>query len=111
LKNFIRFDKIKTNSGGGASFVGTKNCGGEKRSGRTLGRAKIPSPQPLSFLPARAFSFGSAARSAAISRDFVQNEFQLFPTNTTIGDLCRFYSSFRLGVAKFFARNYLHLVI
>jgi len=31
--------------------------------------------QPPSFLPARAFSFGSAARSAAISRDFVQNEF------------------------------------
>ena len=29
------------------------------------GRAKIHSPQPPFFLPARAFSFGSAARSAA----------------------------------------------
>jgi len=36
---------------------------------------KNSSPQPPSFLPARAFRFGSAARSAAISRDFVQNEF------------------------------------
>ena len=53
----------------------TKNCGGEKRSGGKRGRAKIPSPQPPSFLPARAFSFGSAARRAAISRDFVQNGF------------------------------------
>jgi len=48
----------------------TKFGGGGKR-----GRAKIPSPQPPSFLPARAFSFGSAERSSAIIRDFVQNEF------------------------------------
>jgi len=48
----------------------TKFGGGGKR-----GRAKIPSPQPPSFLPARAFSFGSAERSSAISRDFVQNKF------------------------------------
>ncbi|HBL40005.1 TPA: hypothetical protein DDZ10_05080, partial [Candidatus Uhrbacteria bacterium] len=38
----------------------TKFGGGGKR-----GRAKIHSPQPPFFLPARAFSFGSAARSAA----------------------------------------------
>ena len=40
-----------------ASFTGTKFSGGGKR-----GRAKIPSPQPPSFLPARAFRF--CARSA-----------------------------------------------
>src|SRR3990167_1713301 len=43
-----------------ASFTGTKFGGGGKR-----GRAKIHSPQPPFFLPARAFSFGFAARSAA----------------------------------------------
>src|SRR3989338_7749581 len=32
------------------------------------GRAKNPSPQPPSFLPARAFSFGSAAPSAAMGQ-------------------------------------------
>ena len=41
----------------------TKFGGGGKR-----GRAKIPPPQPPSFLPARAFSFGSAARSAAMGQ-------------------------------------------
>ncbi|OGN08586.1 MAG: hypothetical protein A2750_03350 [Candidatus Yanofskybacteria bacterium RIFCSPHIGHO2_01_FULL_45_42] len=35
-----------------ASFTGTKFGGGGKR-----GRAKIPSPQPPSFLPARAIGF------------------------------------------------------
>jgi hypothetical protein len=49
----------------------TKFGGGGKR-----GRAKIPSPQPLSFLPARASGFVPAARSAAISRDFVQKRFE-----------------------------------
>ena len=34
-----------------------KNCGGGKR-----GRAKIPSPQPPSFLPARAFGLAREAR-------------------------------------------------
>ncbi len=46
-------------------------CGGGKR-----GLAKIPSPQPPSFLPARAFSFGSAALRAAVSRYFVQKRFE-----------------------------------
>ena len=54
-----------------------------KKKWRKRGRAKacpvprhgIPPPQPSSFLPARAFSFGSVARSAAINRSFVQNEF------------------------------------
>jgi len=46
-----------------ASYTGTKFGGGGKR-----GRAKIPSPQPPSFLPARAFSFASAARSAAMGQ-------------------------------------------
>ena len=54
-----------------ANFVGTKFSGGGKR-----GRAKIPSPQPPSFLPARASGFVPAARSAAISRDFVQKRFE-----------------------------------
>ena len=40
-----------------ANFVGTKFGGGGKR-----GRAKIPSPQPPSFLPARAFSLAREAR-------------------------------------------------
>ncbi|OGL58868.1 hypothetical protein A3H10_00155 [Candidatus Uhrbacteria bacterium RIFCSPLOWO2_12_FULL_46_10] len=40
-----------------ASFTGTKFGGGGKR-----GRAKIPSPQPPSFLPARAFSLAREAR-------------------------------------------------
>ena len=48
----------------------TKFGGGGKR-----GRTKIPSPQPSSFLPARASGFVSAARSAAI-RDFVQKRFE-----------------------------------
>src|SRR3989338_2813410 len=41
----------------------TKCGGGGKR-----GRPKIPPPHPPSFLPARAFSFGSAARSAAMGQ-------------------------------------------
>jgi len=40
-----------------ANFVGTKFGGGGKR-----GRAKIPSPQPPSFLPARAFGLAREAR-------------------------------------------------
>ena len=40
-----------------ANFVGTKFGGGGKR-----GRAKIPSPQPPFFLPARAFSLAREAR-------------------------------------------------
>src|SRR3989338_2877444 len=49
----------------------TKFGGGGKR-----GRAKIPSPQPPSFLPARASGFVPAARSAAISQGFVQKRFE-----------------------------------
>ena len=41
------------------------------------GRAKIHSPQPPFFLPARASGFIPAARSAAISRSFVQKRFEL----------------------------------
>src|SRR3990167_1136689 len=43
----------------------TKFGGGGKR-----GRAKIPSPQPPSFLPARASGFVPVARSATISQEF-----------------------------------------
>jgi len=49
----------------------TKFGGGGKR-----GRAKIPSPQPPSFLPARASGFVPAARSAAINQGFVQKRFE-----------------------------------
>jgi len=49
----------------------TKFGGGGKR-----GRAKIHSPQPPFFLPARASAFVLAARSAAISRSFVQKRFE-----------------------------------
>ncbi|MEK7128795.1 MAG: hypothetical protein AAB858_00390, partial [Patescibacteria group bacterium] len=38
--------------------------------GKSEGGQKIPSPQPPSFLPARASGFVSAARSAAISQEF-----------------------------------------
>jgi len=57
-----------------ASFAGTKFGGGGKR-----GRAKIHSPQPPSFLPARAFGFGSAVppTAGAIIRSFVQKRFEL----------------------------------
>ena len=53
-----------------ANFVGTKFGGGGKR-----GRAKIHSPQPPFFLPARALDFVPAARSAAI-KSFVQKRFE-----------------------------------
>jgi len=58
------------------NFVGTKFGGGGKIGIGKRGRAKIPSPHPPSFLPARASGFVSAARSAAISRDFVQKRFE-----------------------------------
>ncbi|MBU0646962.1 hypothetical protein KJ962_00565, partial [Patescibacteria group bacterium] len=45
-----------------ASFTGTKFGGGGKIGIGKRGRAKIPSPQPSSFLPARAFSFCRAKR-------------------------------------------------
>jgi len=38
------------------------------------GKNSFP-PQPPSFLPARAFSFGSAELRSAISQDFVKNGF------------------------------------
>jgi len=47
-----------------------------KFGGGKRGRAKIPSPQPPSFLPARASGFVPAARSAAIIQGFVQNRFE-----------------------------------
>ncbi|OGJ00662.1 hypothetical protein A3G98_00325 [Candidatus Nomurabacteria bacterium RIFCSPLOWO2_12_FULL_37_8] len=45
-----------------ANFAGTKFGGGKR------GRAKIPSPQPPSFLPARAFRIVCAARCAAMGQ-------------------------------------------
>ena len=47
----------------------------EIRRRRKARAGKNSFPQPPSFLPARAFSFDSAARSAAI-RDFVQKRFE-----------------------------------
>ena len=46
-----------------ASFTGTKFGGGGKR-----GRAKIPSPRPPSFLPARVFSLAREARRQFCSK-------------------------------------------
>jgi len=34
-----------------ANFVGTKNCGGEKRSGESEGGQKFLPPNPLPFCP------------------------------------------------------------
>jgi len=34
-----------------ASFAGTKNCGGEKRSGESEGGQKFLPPNPLPFCP------------------------------------------------------------
>ena len=45
-----------------ANFVGTKFGGDGKIGIGKRGRAKIPSPQPPSFLPARAFGFCRAKR-------------------------------------------------
>ncbi|MBU2416505.1 hypothetical protein KKA89_00740, partial [Patescibacteria group bacterium] len=60
-----------------ASFTGTEfGGGGKKLESESEGGQKFLPPNP-SFLPARAFRFGSAARSAAISQDFVQNRFEL----------------------------------
>ena len=63
----------------------TKFGGGGKR-----GRAKIPPPQPPSFLPARAFSFGSAARSAAMGQFRSKNvRAELYnSTNIKLSDFC-----------------------
>ena len=57
----------------------TKFGGGGKR-----GRAKIPSPQPPSFLPARASGFVSAALRAAINQSFAQKRFELRSAIATI---------------------------
>src|SRR3989338_10420075 len=54
------------------------------------GRAKIPSPQPPSFLPARAFGFGSATRSAAMGQFPSKNvRAELYnSTNIKLSDFC-----------------------
>jgi len=64
----------------------TKNCGGEKIGIGKRGRAKISSPQPPSFLPARA----SGERSEPISRDFVQKRFELRSAIATNQDISNF---------------------
>ena len=61
----------------------TKFGGGGKR-----GRAKIPSPQPLPFCPPERSV--SAAQSAAISRSFVQNRFELRSVIATNQDISNF---------------------
>ena len=61
----------------------TKNCGGGKRSGESEGGQKFLPPNPLPFCPPERLV--SAARSAAISRDFVQKRFELRSVIATIG--------------------------
>ncbi|KKU42785.1 MAG: hypothetical protein UX56_C0006G0004 [Candidatus Azambacteria bacterium GW2011_GWD2_46_48] len=60
----------------------TKFGGGGKIGIGKRGRAKIPSPQPPSFLPARAFR-------AAISRSFVQKRFELRSVIATNSDILK----------------------
>jgi len=68
----------------------TKFGGGGKIGIGKRGRAKISSPQPPSFLPARAESFGSAARSAAIiPAFFVQKRFALRSVIATNSDILK----------------------
>ncbi|PJB89719.1 hypothetical protein CO083_00205 [Candidatus Roizmanbacteria bacterium CG_4_9_14_0_8_um_filter_34_12] len=64
-----------------ANFVGTKFGGGGKR-----GRAKIPSPQPPFFLPARASGFVPVARSAATIQ-FLSKNVRAELYNSTINEL------------------------
>jgi len=52
----------RKNNNGGAPVSLAKFGGGGKIGIGKRGRAKIPSPQPPSFLPARAFSFCRAKR-------------------------------------------------
>ena len=42
-----------------ANFIGTKNCGGEKRSGESEGGQKFLPPNPLPFCPPERKSFCS----------------------------------------------------
>src|SRR3989338_1771630 len=69
-----------------ASFTGTKFGGGGKR-----GRAKIHSPQPPFFLPARASGFVPAARSAAISQEFRSKNVRAESYNSTNIKLSDFF--------------------
>ena len=53
-----------------ASFTGTKFGGGGKIGIGKRGRAKIPSPEPPSFLPARVFSFCHPANGGSNQSEF-----------------------------------------
>jgi len=67
--------------GGAPVSLARNSAAAEKR-----GRAKIPSPQPPSFLPARASGFVSAARSAAISQEFPSKNVRAELYNSTSKD-------------------------
>jgi len=62
-----------------ANFIGTKNCGGEKRSGESEGGQKFLPPNPPSFLPARAFSLAREAR-----RQFRSKKVRIWSNKRTI---------------------------
>ncbi len=103
----------------------TKNCGGEKRSGKSEGGQKFLLPNP-SFLPARAFSFGSAvppkrgakprARSILMQINFggvclkkLELILRKIPTNETETMRTRFCENYFLG--KGFAKTSAHLFL
>ena len=84
-----------------ASFTGTKFSGGGKR-----GRAKIPSPQPPSFLPARAFRFcARSAQSFGVLLKKCSNFVQKTPPSFTFSEIERCcLGAKRLGMVFF--RNF-----
>ena len=69
---------------------GTKSGGGKR------GRAKIHSPQPPFFLPARASDFVSAARSAAIIQ-FLSKNVRAELYNSTIEEIASLKGSPRFA--------------
>ena len=81
-----------------ANFVGTKFGGGGKR-----GRAKIPSPQPPSFLSARAFQFcARSAQSFGVLLKKCSNFVQKTPPSFTFCEIVRnSLGAKRLGMVFF----------
>src|SRR3990167_5270832 len=52
MKQFVILTRLRNKiSRRRANFVGTKNCGGEKRSGESEGGQKFLPPNPLPFCP------------------------------------------------------------
>jgi len=86
LKNFVYFDKIKTNSGGAPTSLARKIATAKKEAAKArAGKNSFP-PTPFLFARPSGKVFVSATRSTAIKirrPDFAQNGFGFRPTNTT----------------------------